>query len=133
MGLSIVLPILKNEAKSTNDITNYRHISIMPVKSKIFEKCIANIIEPYFKFSDSQYGFVNNGGCGKALFIFRHVVNYFRDLGSNVYCCSLEITKAFVVINHQALLNAMKDIEMTGCIIVKIFVNWWCKLQNLVM
>ena len=53
MGLSIVLPTLKNEAKSTNDIKTYRPISIMPVISKIFEKCIANIIEPYFKFSDN--------------------------------------------------------------------------------
>ena len=37
-------------------ITNYRPISIMPVISKIFEKCTANIIESYFKFSDNQYG-----------------------------------------------------------------------------
>ena len=68
----------------------------------------------------------------KALFTFRHVVNYFRDLGSNVYCCSLDITKAFDRINHQALLNAMKDIEMSGCI-VKIFANWWSKLRDVVM
>ena len=26
----------------------------------------------------------------------------------------------------------MKDIEMPGCI-VKIFANWWCKLQDVVM
>ena len=79
-GLSIVLPTLKNEAKSTNDITNYRPISIMPVISKIFEKCIANIIELYFKFSDNHYGFVNYGGCGKALFTFRHIVNYLETV-----------------------------------------------------
>ena len=102
----------------------------MPVISKIFEKCIDNIIELYFKFSDNQYGFVNCGGCGKALFTFRHIVNYFRDRGSNVYCCSLDITKAFNRINHQALLNAMKDIEMPRCT-VKIFANWCCKLQDI--
>ena len=122
MGLSFVLSTLKNKAKSTNDITNYRPISIMPLISKIFEKCIANIIESYFKFSDNQYGFVNYGGYGKALFTFRHVENYFRDHGSNVYCCSLYITKAFDRINHQALLNVIKDIEMSGCI-VKNFAN----------
>ena len=120
--MSLSIATLKNEAKSTNDITNYRPISIMSVISKIFEKCIANIIEPYFKFSDNQYGYVNNGGCGKALFTFRQVVNYFKDCGSNVFCCSPDITKAFDRINHQALLNAMEDIEMPGCI-VKIFAN----------
>ena len=45
---------------------------------------------------------------------------------------SLDITKAFDRINHQALLNAMKDIEMPRCI-VKILANWWCKLQDVVM
>ena len=104
----------------------------MPVISKIFEKCITNIIESYFKFSDNQYGFVNNGGCGKAVFTFRQVVNYFRDRGSDVHCCSLDITKAFDRINHQALLNAMKNTEMPGCI-VKSFANWWCKLQDVIM
>ena len=100
--------------QSTNNITNYRPISIIPVISKICEKCVANIIEPYFKLSDNHCGFVSNGGCGKALFTFRHVINYFRDHGSNVYCCSLDTTKVFDRINHQALLNALKDFEMPG-------------------
>ena len=36
IGLSIVLLTLKNEVKSTSDITNHRPISTMPVISKIF-------------------------------------------------------------------------------------------------
>ena len=65
MGWSSVLPTLKNEAKSTYDITNFRPISIMPVTCKLFEKCITNIIEPYFKFSDNQFGFLTMVDVGR--------------------------------------------------------------------
>jgi Reverse transcriptase (RNA-dependent DNA polymerase) len=132
MGMSIVIPTVKSAMKSANDITNYRPISIMPVISKIFEKCAANVIEPLLKFHENQFGFVNNGGCGKALYTFRSVVNYFREGGSNVYCCSLDIAKAFDRINHLALLKAMQDKAIPLCVI-KIFADWWCKLSDEVL
>ena len=51
MGISIVIPTVKNVSKSAGDIMNYRPIIIMPVIGKIFAKCIAEIIKPYFYFS----------------------------------------------------------------------------------
>ena len=132
MGLSIVIPTLKNVKKSTNDITNYRPISIMPIVGKIFEKCMAGIIEPQFTFHDNQFGFVNNGGCGKALFAFKNIVNYFGDRGSKVYCCSLDLSKAFDRIDHYALLKVMYEKGMPFHII-SLFANWWGKLCDKVL
>ena len=63
MGISIVISTVKNVFKSAGDIMNYRPISIMSVIGKIFEKCTAEIIEPYFNFHENQFGFVENGGC----------------------------------------------------------------------
>ena len=70
LGLSLVIPTLKCSTKSINDIDNYKPISIMPVKYKVFEKCIANIIEPYFVFRENKFGLVKNGGCGRAFICF---------------------------------------------------------------
>ena len=67
---------------------------------KVFEKCFANIIEPYFVFHENQFGFVQNG---RALFAFRNVVGYFRERRSKVLCCSLDISEAFNRINNLAL------------------------------
>ena len=83
-GLSVINPIVKNSMKSVNDISNYRPISIMPIISKVFEKCIDYVLEPYFVFHDNQFGFVSNGGCGRALFAFKNVVDYFTDRNSSV-------------------------------------------------
>ena len=122
-GLSVINPIVKNSMKSINDISNYRPISIMLIINKVFEKCIGYVLEPYFVFHDNQFGFVSNGGCGRALFAFKNVVDYFTDRKSKMFCCSLGISKAFDRINHFALLRSMfkKGIPTN---INKIFAYW---------
>ena len=61
--IGIVISTVKNVFKSVGDVLNYSPISIMPVIEKIFKKCLAEIIEPYFNFYENQFGFVENGGC----------------------------------------------------------------------
>ena len=60
IGKSIVNPTVKNTIISANVGTNYRPISIMPVISKIFEKCVGNIFNHFYKFHNNQFGFVND-------------------------------------------------------------------------
>ena len=59
LKLSVVISATKCCTKSINDIGNYRPINIMPTAGKMFEKCIANIIEPYFVFRENQFRLVN--------------------------------------------------------------------------
>ena len=88
LGLSVVFPTLKRSTKLINNIENCRPISIMLVTGKVSEKYIANIIEPYFVFQENQFGFVKNGGCGRALVAFRNVVGYFKE---EVKCCVVRL------------------------------------------
>ena len=74
MGVSIFNSSVKNNIISPNFISNSKPISIMPVMSMIFEKCVGNIIDQFFKFHNNLYGLVNNGRCRKALFTFRRIV-----------------------------------------------------------
>ena len=131
-GWSVILPIVKNSMKSVHDISNYRPISIMPTISKVFQKCIGYFSEPYFVFHNNQFGFVSNRGCGRALFVFKNVVDYFTDRNSKVFCCSLDISKAFDRINRFALLRSMFN-KGISTDIIKIFANWWCKLNDTVL
>jgi hypothetical protein len=131
MGMSMVMPTLKSTLKSVNDISNYRPISIMAVLGKILEKCVGDRIGEKLVNHSNQFGFVRNGGCGKALFTFRNVVDYFNEGGSKVICCSLDITKAFDRINHYALLKSMHESGIPAYI-VRLFADWWCKLKDVV-
>ena len=57
----------------------------MPIAAKIFEGCIANIINEKLVFHDNQLDFVKNRGCGKTLYTFTNTVRYFKKNNSNVY------------------------------------------------
>ena len=47
------MPSVKNKSKSAVDILNYRPISIMPVVTKIIEKCLVSRLYPFFKYHDT--------------------------------------------------------------------------------
>ena len=68
LELSVVILTLKCSTKSIYDIENYRLISIMSVMVKVYEKCIANVIKPYFIFHENQFGFV------KKLWLWQDVI-----------------------------------------------------------
>ena len=68
----------------------------MPIVAKIFEGCIAHIIDEKLVFHDNQFGFVKNDGYGKPLFTFRNTVKYFKENNSNVYVCSLDLVKLLI-------------------------------------
>ena len=122
-GLSVIKPIVKNSMKSVNDISNYRPISIMPIISKVFKKCIGYVLEPYFMFHDNQFGFGSNGGCGRTLLAFKNVVDYFMDCNSKVFCNSLDISKAFGRINPFALSRSMYNKSIPTNIIKTLLIS----------
>jgi hypothetical protein len=101
--------LLKDIHKSTADPKNYRPISITPVIAKIFESCISPLLSNCLQFHTNQFGFVEGGGCSKALYAFQSIVNYFSDRKSTVYFVSLDAVKAFDRLNHFYLFSCMID------------------------
>jgi hypothetical protein len=73
----IFKPLIKDRTKSEADVSNYRPIAIVPILSKIFESCLVGFFSPYLYTHNNQMGFVEGGGCDKAIFAVRSVVNYF--------------------------------------------------------
>ena len=118
----MIHPIIKSNIKSIHDSSNYRLISIMLIIAKIFEACVAKIIDNKLVFHENQFGFSRNGGCGRALFAFRNIIEYFRQKNSSVYICSLDLSKAFDKINHVALLEKMHEKGISSCLI-KVFAS----------
>jgi len=59
-GLSYTVPLPKiNNASLSKSLTvdDFRGISISPVLSKVFEKCILDRYQRFFETSDNQFGF----------------------------------------------------------------------------
>nr|CAI5825256.1 unnamed protein product [Callosobruchus analis] len=114
LKIVLVKPIHKKGDQSLPD--NYRPILLLPVISKIVEKCMAMKIVVYFEsnnlFTDSQFGFLKNRSTvmgilnlvddiTEAFHMKKYTTVLFRDL-----------TKAFDCVSHGILINKLTAITL---------------------
>ena len=65
------------------------------------------------------------GGCEKAVFVMRSIVEYFIEHGSSVYLAALDISKAYDRVNHKLLILKMIQLGVSDDIIL--FRRHWFK------
>lgn len=97
---------------SSNDLNNFRPISILPVLSKLFEKhaheSLMNFLEKYKLLHNTQSGFRPNHSCETALI---HMVEKWLkalDKGDLVGVILVDFRKAFDLVDHNILLRKME-------------------------
>jgi len=105
-GLSYTVPLPKtNNASVSKSLIadDFRGISISPVISKVFEKCIFDRYQRFFETSDSQFGFKKGISCSHVVYSVKCTVDHFVSHGSTVNLCALDLRKAFDKMNHHGL------------------------------
>lgn len=119
-GLSYTVPLPKNSNTSINkplSVNDFRGISISPVISKIFEKCILDRFAVFFETHDSQFGFKKGMGCSHAIYSVKAVVDCYTKLGTTVNLCALDLKKAFDKMNHSGLYIKLMDRMIPNCLL----------------
>ena len=75
---------------------------------KSFELCIFEYAEHFIlEKLYLQFGYVKGGGCEKACFCLRSIIEYFTLRGSNVFVAALDPSKASDEVHHYGLLLKM--------------------------
>ena len=75
--------------------------------SKLFECVLLNLCDDILVSDQLQFGFKKATGCSNAVHLFRSTVDYYNSKGSTVYTATLDISKAFDMINHYKLFDSL--------------------------
>jgi len=104
-----IKPILKSNKVSKSDSKNYRPIMSSSALLKLFEYCLLPILERYIRLSSRQFGFRKGSNCIHAGVLLRETITRYKNLGSDVHCAMLDLSKAFDSVNSKIL--AVKLLE----------------------
>ena len=106
---SIIDPIPKG-SKDASKSSNYRPIALSSNFSKILERVILSLYQPFFSTSVLQFGFKPGHSTTLCSAMVKNVVSRYIHNGSPVLGCFLDASKAFDLIDHGILFETWSTI-----------------------
>ena len=109
LKIAKIVPIYKDGKKS--EFTNYRPISVLPVISKILEKCVhaqfVDYLESHKFLSTKQFGFRKQRSTEFANVLFTDAIRSAMDRGELTGALFVDLSKAFDTVSHAAILDKL--------------------------
>ena len=106
--LANIVPVNKKGERECTD--NYRPISLLPIVSKVLERCVfCNIKVHLFQLiQKSQHGFISGKSCITNLLEVLEFIGLELDAGGQIDVIYLDISKAFDKVNHEHLTHKLR-------------------------
>ena len=114
--IGIITPIYKNGPKQ--EMVNYRPITVLPVCSKILEKCIHNqlmcFLEENKLFTENQFGFRSRRNTEHAATLFTDAIRSNMNEGRSTGAIFIDLSKAFDTLSHSQIITNLKNYGIVG-------------------
>jgi hypothetical protein len=116
--------VIHKKGKKT-DPSNYRPISLLPVCSKVLERCIYNNIIAEIRplISNSQHGFLANSSTSTQLLTFFNTITNMADNKDDIDLVYFDLSKAFDSVPHPPVLRKLTTFGVNG-ILLKWFTDY---------
>ena len=112
--LANIVPVHKRDEKSY--VQNYRPISLLPLTSKVLERCIFHHIKHHVfqKINPIQHGFAPRKSCTTQLIEVFEQIGRKLDDGKQMDVIYLDMSKAFDKVSHAQLIRRLYDFGFRG-------------------
>ena len=94
------------------------------VASKLLELLILDTCKDTINTSDSQFGFKEKHSTDMCIFTLKETVQYYVSLGSPIYLCFMDDSKAFDKVNHWHLFNKLLN-RGVPVYVVRMLLHWY--------
>lgn len=121
---SILVPIVKDKCGLLTSKDNYRPIALANVISKLLEIIILTRIEEFIYTNENQFGFKRKSSTDQCIYTLKEMISMYNVLGSTVFCCFLDASKAFDRVNHVKLMCKLRN-RGTPEYIVRLLAFWY--------
>ena len=111
--LANIVPIFKKGKRDF--VENYRPISLLPVISKVLERCVLTGLRDHIShlISREQHGFLSGRSCVTQLTSVLHYIGGKLDGGKQIDIIYLDMSKAFFKVDHTKLLGRLHQHDIT--------------------
>ena len=107
--LATLVPIIKDKLGSPNSSKNYRSIAISSLVLKVLDWIIILLFGTVLGLHDLQFAYQPGISGNMCTYAVLETVDYFLRHGSEVFMCTMDMTKAFDMTVHSNLFSVDKD------------------------
>ena len=116
LKIAKVTPIFKSGDK--DNVSNYRHISILPVFSKVLERIMYNRVYNHLDSEgllyEKQFGFQRNNSTEHAILQLTRDITDSFEKGEYKLGVFIDLSKAFDTVDHQILIKKLQYYGIDG-------------------
>ena len=105
--LATLVPLIKDKLGNANSSKNYRSIAISSLILKLLDWIIIILFGSTFGLHDLQFAYQPGISGNMCTYAVLETVDYFLRHGSEVFMCTMDMTKAFDVTVHSVLFKKM--------------------------
>ena len=101
--LATLVPLIKDKLGDLNSSKNYRTIAISSLILKLTDWIILILFGAKLGIDDLQFAYQPGVSANMCTWTVIETVSYFLRNGGNVFCCLMDMTKAFDLVKHSIL------------------------------
>ena len=127
LNLSVIKPIIKDETKENNDISNIRPIAISDSLANLYERIILKEIKKDHTDNKKRFGFKEVSSCAHAVeVVFNQALLASQVRNRKLYICAVDASKAFDKVSREKLWDLMVDKKIEPAIVM-VIKNYYSK------